>query len=215
MENKKNKPALFMNREEKKQILIDGLLHAKENKDKIDSLTKLQNEMCVSFPAKVVAIAAIKDDDLSAYFAKAFADAYSANGFTSLIIDANLYNQKLKSIIGSDDGVEVKEEGREKQFLFVDKNTEAWCLDNEIYPSTVYKSGIIQNTINDNKDKYDHFILIVPSIKEHKEISLLKDVVDSIILVSQKNVTLKEHIYYAIQYLRENELPLAKTVVIK
>ena len=204
-----------MSKEEKRNNLLNGLLTSKDKEDKIKALTTLQNEMCVSFPTKVVAIAGIKDDELAAYFAKAFADAYSANGSTSLIIDANLYNQKLKTIIGGDDSVEAKEEGKEKQFLFVDKNTEAWCLDNEIYPSTVYKSGVIQKTINDNKDKYDHFILIVPSIKEHKEISLLKDVIDSIILISQKNVTLKEHIYYAIQYLRENELPLAKTVVIK
>ena len=206
---------LFMSKEKKRNNFLNGLLTSKDKEDKIKALTTLQNEMCVSFPTKVVAIAGIKDDELAAYFAKAFADAYSANGSTSLIIDANLYNQKLKTIIGGDDSVEAKEEGKEKQFLFVDKNTEAWCLDNEIYPSTVYKSGVIQKTINDNKDKYDHFILIVPSIKEHKEISLLKDVIDSIILISQKNVTLKEHIYYAIQYLRENELPLAKTVVIK
>lgn len=204
-----------MNKQEKRNNLLNGLLTSKDKEEKIKALTTLQNEISVSFSTKVVAIAGIKDDELAAYFAKAFADAYSANGSTSLIIDANLYNQKLKSIIGSDDSVEVKEEGKEKQFLFVDKNTEAWCLDNEVYPSTVYKSGIIQKTINDNKDKYDHFILIVPSIKEHKEVSLLKDVIDSIILVSQKNVTLKEHIYYAIQYLRENKLPLAKTVVIK
>ena len=206
---------LFMSKQEKRNNLLNGLLASKDKEEKIKALTTLQNEISVSFPTKVVAIAGIKDDELAAYFAKAFADAYSANGSASLIIDANLYNQKLNSIIGGDDSVEVKEEGKEKQFLFVDKNTEAWCLDNEIYPSTIYKSGVIQKTINDNKDKYDHFILIVPSIKEHKEISLLKDVIDSIILVSQKNVTLKEHIYYAIQYLRENELPLAKTVVIK
>lgn len=206
---------LFTSKEEKRNNLLNGLLTSKDKEEKIKALTTLQNEISVSFPTKIVAIAGIKDDELAAYFAKAFADAYSANGSTSLIIDANLYDQKLRTIIGGSDSVEVKEDGKEKQFLFVDKNTEAWCLDNEIYPSTVYKSGVIQKTINDNKDKYDHFILIVPSIKEHKEMSLLKDVIDSIILISQKNVTLKEHIYYAIQYLYENNLPLAKTVVLK
>ena len=207
---------LFTGKEEKRNNLLKGLLTSKDKEDKIKALTTLQNEISVSFPTKVVAIAGIKDYELAAYFAKAFADAYSANGSTSLIIDANLDNQKLRGIIGNQDlDVETKEQGKEKQFISIDKNTDAWCLDNEIYPSTIYKSGVIQKTINDNKDKYDHFILIVPSIKEHKEISLLKDVIDSIILVSQKNVTLKEHIYYVIQYLRENELPLAKTVVIK
>lgn len=207
---------MFKNQNEKKQVLLNGLLNAKDNKEKVANITKLQNEISVSFPTKVVAIAAIKDDDLSAYFAKAFADAYSANGDTSLIIDANLYNQKLRGIIGNQDlDVEAKEQGKEKQFISIDKNTDAWCLDNEIYPSTVYKSGLIQKTINDNKEKYNHFIVIVPSIKEHKEISLLSDVIDSIVLITRKNVTLKEHIYYAIQYLYENNLPLAKTVVLK
>lgn len=207
---------MFKNQNEKKQVLLNGLLNAKDNKEKVATITKLQNEISVSFPTKVVAIAAIKDDVLSAYFAKAFADAYSANGSTSLIIDANLYNQKLKGIIGGGDlEVETKEQGKEKQFMSIDKNTDAWCLDNEIYPSTIYKSGLIQKTINDNKEKYDHFIVIVPSIKEHKEISLLGNVIDSIVLITRKNVTLKEHIYYAIQYLYENNLPLAKTVVLK
>ena len=207
---------MFKNQNEKKQVLLNGLLNAKDNKEKVANITKLQNEISVSFPTKVVAIAAIKDDDLSACFAKAFADAYSANGDTSLIIDANLYNQKLRGIIGNQDlDVEAKEQGKEKQFISIDKNTDAWCLDNEIYPSTVYKSGLIQKTINDNKEKYNHFIVIVPSIKEHKEISLLGDVIDSIVLITRKNVTLKEHIYYAIQYLYENNLPLAKTVILK
>ena len=207
---------MFKNQNEKKQVLLNGLLNAKDNKEKVANITKLQNEISVSFPTKVVAIAAIKDDDLSACFAKAFADAYSANGDTSLIIDANLYNQKLRGIIGNQDlDVEAKEQGKEKQFISIDKNTDAWCLDNEIYPSTVYKSGLIQKTINDYKEKYNHFIVIVPSIKEHKEISLLGDVIDSIVLITRKNVTLKEHIYYAIQYLYENNLPLAKTVILK
>ena len=85
---------LFMSKQEKRNNLLNGLLASKDKEEKIKALTTLQNEISVSFPTKVVAIAGIKDDELAAYFAKAFADAYSANGSASLIIDANLYNQK-------------------------------------------------------------------------------------------------------------------------
>ncbi|MBO4668103.1 MAG: hypothetical protein J5666_08295, partial [Bacilli bacterium] len=88
-------------------------------------------------------------------------------------------------------------------------------LSKETYPSEVLKGGIVQRIISENKDNYDHFVVLVPSIKEHKEISLLKDVVTAIVLVAQKNVTKKEHIYNAIQYCAVNKLPLAKTVILK
>ena len=212
---------LFTSKSEKKEKLLNGLLNAKSNKEVLNSLTVLQNEISVAFDTKVVAVAGVNDDDLSAYFAKALADAYSTNGSTSLIIDANLYTQKLKDILSNSENKEIgmsigfDSKGKGRQFIFVDNKTDAWCLDNEIYPSTVYKSGVIQKIIEENRAKYDHFILIVPSLKDHKEISLLKDVIQSVVLVAQKDVTTKERIYNAIQYLAESEMPLAKTVVLK
>ena len=212
---------LYTSKSEKKEALLDGLLHAKNNKEILNKITVLQNEISVGFNTKVVAIAGINDDELSAYFAKAFADAYSMNGSSSLIIDANLYNQQLKNILSSSEHQEIglsigfDSKGKGRQFIFVDNKTDAWCLDNEVYPSTVYKSGAIQRMIKENTAKYDHFILILPSLKDHKEISLLADIIESIVLVSQKDVTTKERIFDAIQYLAEMKMPLAKTVVLK
>ena len=213
---------LFKNKKEKKAMLLNGLLNVKSDDKLFESMTTLQNEISVSFNTKVVAIASINDDDLSANFAKAFADTFSRNGSSCLIIDANLYDQKLRALLGevnkSSDDAEVEFKGnsdKDRQFITVDDKVDALCLDNEIYPSKIYKSGLIQKTIKENKDKYEHFILIVPSLKNHKEISLLGDVIESIVLVAQKNVTIKEHIFNAIQYLAANELPLAKTVVVK
>lgn len=214
----KIKLSFLRSKAKKREDVINGLADAKNNKEILNNLTVLQNEISVAFNTKVVAIAGVNDDDLAAYFAKAFADAYSMNGSSSLIIDANLYNQKLKGILSSGNGelnVEVKENGKNKNFITVDEHTDAWCLDNEIYPSTVYKSGEIQKMIKDNSDKYDHFVLIVPSLKDHKEISLLADVIESIVLLAQKDVTTKKRIYEAIQYLAMSEMPLAKTVVLK
>ena len=131
-------------------------------------------------------------------------------------MDANLYNPSLKSLLEDNEGdVEFLEGDKSFKLSYVDKLTKAICLEKEIYPSNVFKSGLIQKFIKDNENKYDHFIIIVPDIKSHKEVTLLSDVVDSVILVTQKNATIKKHIFDALLFFQENNLPLAKTVVLK
>ena len=195
-----------------KQKIINGLLNASLDDETIDRITTLQNEIGVSFSTKVIAITSIKDDALAVSFAKAFAGAYSVNNERTLIIDANLYNPLLRHALKDSEGGNRNDGYR---VTFVDGKTNAVCLSKETYPSEVLKGGIVQRIISENKDNYDHFVVLVPSIKEHKEISLLKDVVTAIVLVAQKNVTKKEHIYNAIQYCAVNKLPLAKTVILK
>ena len=210
-----------MSKQEVKNRMLANLLDVKDKKDIFDKMTVLQNEISVSFDTKVVAVASVNDDDLAACFAKAFADTYSLNGFSTLIIDANLYNQRLSSILenkskeGLETSVEFKDGNKNREIISIDKNIDAWCLDNEIYPSIVYKEGTIQSLIKEKMDKYDHFVIIVPPLLHHKEILLLADVVQSIVLVTQKNVTTKKHIFETLQFLGENKLPLSKTVVLK
>lgn len=209
-------PLYILDFENKSKKLQEGLAHVKDNESIFKSLTTLQNEISVYHKTKVIAVTGIKDEALAAAFAKGLAEAYSLNGSSSLIIDANLYNPSLLSFLGESDGdVSFKEGGKDFKLTFIDENTKAICLDKEIYPSIVFKSGLIQKTIKDNESKYEHFIVIVPDIKEHKEVTLLGDVVDSIILVTQKNITVKKHIFDALEFFRENNLPLAKTVVLK
>ena len=191
-----------------KQKIIDGLLNSPLNGEAVERLTTLQNEIGVNCSTKVIAITSIKDDDLAVAFVKAFASTYSANNQKTLVIDANLYNPLLKDLLK--DGAEGKE-----QVKPLDDNANAICLDKKTYPSEVLKGGLVQKIINENKNKYDHFVVLVPSIKEHKEIVLLQDVITAVILVARKNSTKKEHIYDAIQYCAINKLPLAKTVILK
>lgn len=198
-------------RSNNKQKIINGLLNASLDDETIDRLTSLQNEIGVSFSTKVIAITSINDDSLAVAFAKAFASAYSVNNERTLIIDANLYNPLLRRALKENDG----ERSGGYKVTFVDGKTNAVCLQKETYPSEVLKGGIVQKIINENQGNYDHFVVLVPSIKEHKEIVLLKDVLTAIVLVAQKDVTKKEHIFNAIQYCAANQLPLAKTVVLK
>ncbi|MBO4667506.1 MAG: hypothetical protein J5666_05220 [Bacilli bacterium] len=198
-------------RSNNKQKIINGLLNASLDDETIDRLTSLQNEIGVSFSTKVIAITSINDDALAVAFAKAFASAYSVNNERTLIIDANLYNPSLRKTLKESDG----ERSGGYKVTFVDGKPNAVCLSKETYPSEVLKGGIVQKIINENQGNYDHFVVLVPSIKEHKEIVLLKDVLTAIVLVAQKDVTKKEHIFNAIQYCAANNLPLAKTVVLK
>ena len=210
-----------MNKKEIKEKIIDNLLNIKDKKDIFDSMTTLQNEISVSFDTKVIAITAVTDDDLAASFAFSFAYSYSMNGFSALVIDANLYNQRLsnllenKILVNGSDSIEFKDENKDRKVFSVDKNIDVLCLNNEIYPSIVFKEGTIQEHIRNKIDQYDHFIIIVPPLLHHKELLLLGDIVQSILLVAQKNVTLKKHIFETIQFLRINQMPLAKTVILK
>ena len=202
------------NNEEK---IINGLLNVKNNDEMFNKFTVLQNEISVGFPTKVIGVVGVKNDKLASVFAKALAESYAKNGSTCLLIDANLYNPCLKGYLGNSSDIEIKDNQSNKGFRLekIDELTGVVCMDKEIYPSVIYKDGAVQRLIKENESKYEHFIVIMPSVKEHKEIFLIKDVLDSIILVTQKSITIKEHIFNAVQFFKANELPLAKTVVLK
>ena len=202
----------------KTNTIIDNLTKTPLAATTLNELIKLQNEIGVSFSTKITAVMTINNDELAAAFAKAYAYAYAEHGLKTLIIDANMYNPSFNEIFKNQDGfLEISEKGNKDHFStsFVDAHTNAISLNKEIYPSEIFKSGVVQKLIENNHNSYDHFVVLVPSIKDHKEIILLKDVLTAIILVVQKNVSKKEHIFNAIQYCKENELPLAKTVVLK
>lgn len=185
-----------------------NLLNASNNQEMLNSLTVLQNQIGVSFNTGVIVVTSIRNDELAASFAKALADTYAHNGAKALLLDANLYNPCLKGLLALEDKEALKP-------IELSDKVSAILMDKEIYPSDVYKSGDIQKLIEDNKKEFEHIIVLVPSVKEHKELMLLKEVTDAIILVAQKNLTRKESIYNAASFFLENKLPLAKTVVLK
>ncbi len=197
-------------REKKKQETIDGLLDLANRENMQSKFTTLQNEISVEYNTKVLVVTSIDEDDIAAVFAKAMSEAYLANGSNVLLIDANLYNPLLKTYIqgseGSSEGTDIQSLGEKNGAVFMKKET---------YPSIVYKSGCIEQLIKDNSEKYEHIIVLVPSIKEHKEIVLLRDVIDSVLLVTRRNVTKKGDIFYALSFCAEEKIPVSKTVILK
>ena len=209
----------FNNEEKKKQEKINTLLNVKDNEELFTSLTTLQNEISVGFNTKVVAITGIKGEELTAAFAKGFGEAYALNGSKTLVVDANLYEPHLTTLLntsGEDEGdVEIKDKDQQYKIISISDKLSALSLTKQIYPSELFKSGIIQNAIKEHKDEYEHFIIIVPEIKNHKEIFLLADIIECIVLLTFKDITRKKDIFDAIQFLNVNKLPLAKTVLLK
>lgn len=192
------------------------LLNISSNKDILNRFTTLQNDIGVSFETKIIGVTSIKNDPMAAAFAKAFADTYAHNGTRALIVDANMYNPSLEGLVGQADVEVVDGETKEEyKIQELSENVSMICLKKEIYPSEVYKTGIVQKIIEEYKEQFDHIIVLVPAIKEHKEVVLLKDVLNAIILVAQKNVTRKESIYNALVYFQKEGLPIAKTVILK
>ena len=135
------------------------------------------------------------------------------------MVDANLYEPHLTKLLntsGEDEGdVEIKDKDQQYKIISISDKLSALSLTKQIYPSELFKSGIIQNAIKEHKDEYEHFIIIVPEIKNHKEIFLLADIIECIVLLTFKDITRKKDIFDAIQFMNVNKLPLAKTVLLK
>lgn len=198
-----------------------NLLNVNNNDELFAAITTLQNEINVGFDTKVIAVTSIKNDALAAAFGKALSDAYVKNESSALIIDANMYNPQLEGLLELGDASKsdlVVEDGSVvggyKLFNLSPKNAVV-CIDKQVYPGVAYKNKAIHKIIKDNEKSYEHFIVLVPSIKDHKELVLLSDVVDAVVLVTKRSATKKQHIFDAVRFCELNKLPLAKTVVIK
>lgn len=192
----------------KKQIISKGLLEINERPELLKNFTALQNEIGVGFDMKVLAVTSVHSDLLATSFAKAFADTFAANGSNALIIDANLYNPLLLETLG------LPQESAGKVQALNDK-VSVLSLSGDIYPSRLYREGEIAKIIEENRKGFEHVLVIVPGMREHKEIALLGKVIDSIALITQRNVTQKKEIFEACQFLVAEKLPLAKVVVLK
>ena len=209
---------MFLNKN--KQNKVDTLLHIKEGDELFNKLTVLQNEINVYFDTNIIAFVSIDSDSLTAVLAKAFADTYALNKSSALIIDANLYNPCLEGLFTKqDDSVAIvgKQEKLDGQYQVNILNDKVGyiSIEKQIYPGNILKDKVVHKMINEWQKIYEHIIILVPSIKEHKEILLLSDIINTSLLIVKRNVTKKEDIFNAVEFFRVNELPLAQTIVVK
>ena len=205
-------------KEKKDNQMIANLISSNDRPNMVSKLTVLQNEISVSFNTNVLVITSFGEDKLAAAFGKALADTYASNNSNYLLIDANLYDPCLASLLGEATPASTNhKEGKESPLMVKDlgNGNGVLFMGKEIYPSDVYKSGVIHNLINESKEKYEHIIVLAPSIKEHKEVVLFKDVLDSVLLVARRDGTKKKEVYNSLVYLAEQQIPVSKTVILK
>lgn len=202
--------------------MTDKLLHLRQNPEMFKSFTALQNEVGVSFDSNVIAIASITSDKLSAAFAKAYADTFALNGSKVLIIDANMYNPSLATLLGSsteDDvlttSLDVHSAPIQSELQQIEENVSLLTMSQEIYPSHIYRNGDVAAMIEEKKASFDHIVVIVPSVKNHKEVQLLEGIIDSLLLVVRRSVETKKDIFEAACFFQEAKLPLAKAVILR
>ena len=200
-----------------KNEIVLSLLNIEETSELFTRLTALQNEININHDTKIVAVTSINSDYLTAAFAKALADTYALNRSSALIIDANLYNPCLYGLTKQYIGVESSDSSLSGivKINRLNEKVTTICIDKQVYPTDTFKSGVIHNLIKEYSGPFDHVILLVPALKEHKEVVLFKDVINSVLLVTQRNVTKKKDIYESLQFLATNNIPVAKTIVLK
>lgn len=196
----------------KKNPLIEGLLD--DNEELFKSLVVLQNEINVSHNTKVIAVTSVDNEKVSAAFARALALAYAKNNSSACVIDANLYNPTLFELLGDEIDQEAKQETEVKEKELNDK-VHLISLTKVIYPSEVYKEKFVHDLIKKNEAKYGHIILVLPSVRNHKEIVLLKDVIGSVLVLARRNVSVKKDVFNVLSFLANEKLPVAKTIVLK
>ena len=202
----------FRNKQDKQ--MVNNFLSLEGRERMLEKLTTLQNEISVSYNNKVIVITSLEYDELAAAFAKAFADAFVKNGSSALLVDANLYEPHLGKLLS----VPTQKLGKEETKLEVNKLSDKLgvvCLDKVTYPAEAYKSGLLEELIEANKETYEHVVILMPSVKKHKEVSLLSKVLDSVLLLCRRDVSTKGDIFYALQYLAGEHLPVSKTVILK
>ena len=206
--------------------VIQNLLNLGKESELFQRLTVLQNEINIAHDTKVLAITSINDAKLSAAFAKALADAYRFNNSSCLLIDANLYDPCLLGLVGQEDVLPtdqlyVDEPAKNNPLSIgchrksIDENNVVVFMDKQTYPSDAYKTQAIQTLVKESRESYEHIIIVVPTIKDHKEAALFVDILDSAILVTERSYTKKRDIYDALVFFDSVKIPVAKTIVVK
>lgn len=167
----------------------------------IQAIKNVQDELGSLFNTSVIAFTSIDDGNSVIDFAKQFADVYASNNVKCLVMDANLY----KPLLG------LKETDK------IIKST--GCVDmisysQRKYPYEFFKDQKFISEIEKYKKEYSHILLVLPNVFEHKEMSILKDVIDCSLLICRKDEDNREVVYNAVSYLKDNDLKLAKVVVL-
>ena len=198
----------------REQKLIDKLSNQLTS-GMVESVSALQNEIMISFPARVIAITSLDNDNISSLFGKIFSESFSTCGENTLIIDAILNNPFLRNLFEfttENDSAIVTENYTQ---LPISKTLSMICFNKSFYSALSLSKDIIGHIINSNNNSFSRFVILIPSVIKRSDILLFKGIIDSVILVTAKSITKKKEVFDAIRFFDTNNLPLAKVVLLK
>ena len=201
--------------------LMSIFSNIKDNKKIIDSTIKIQNNINIYANSKVIAIAVAKDDISLGIVARTIAEVYALQNQSTLLIDCNMYNPSLNNVYNKlfiETGLNNMlddEFNTEKLVNKISNNLDAVFTNKANYPTKIFKSKQYAEFICNAKDKYEHVILVMPSIVEHQDILLNKELITATLLIARKNKVSKKDLFDSIQTLEVNSIPYVGTIYLK
>lgn len=208
-----------MNKRDNK--LLSNFKNIENNEKIIQSAIDIQNNINIYANSKAIAIAASKDDISLNVVAYALAKVYAMQNQSTLLIDCNMYNPSLNYMFNKepfaiglnnilDDDVNIG-----NLINHISNNLDAIFTSKTNYPTKIFKSKQYFEIANKLKEKYEHIIFIMPSIIEHQDILMSKELITSVLLVVRKEKVSKKDLFDSLQILEVNELPYVGTIYLK
>lgn len=205
----------------KDTMLLSIFSNIKDNEKIIDSTIKIQNNINIYANSKVIAVAVAKEDISLNIVARAIAEVYALQNRSTLLIDCNMYNPSINKMYNKEfievglNNILEDNFNAEKLINKFSSNLDVVFTNKANYPTEIFKSKQYIEFICNAKNKYDHVILVMPSIVEHQDILLSKDLITAALLVARKNKVSKKDLFDSIQTLEVNNLPYVGTIYLK
>ena len=176
----------------------------------IEKFVGLQNSLNAVYKTKVIGVFSLEDSSVSKVFAVAFADAYVENNEKVLLVDGDLYTRPI-----SDFALETEEKsGKSKAIHKLSDGVDYISFSTDSYVSSIYRKGAVQKEIEKQKEKYDHIVVLLPSVVSHKEIALTSELLDVSLMLTFKNKTNLKDVFNINQFFKTANIQNIKTVLI-
>ena len=201
--------------------LISNLKNISQNQKLMNSIILIQNNINIYANSKIIALSSARDDISLCAVAHAMAEVYAIQNQSTLLIDCNMYNpllnkmfHKENNVIGLDNIIDEKI-NTEKLINHISNNLDIVFANKTCYPTIVFKSKQYYDFIDNAKNEYDHIILVMPSLIEHQDILISKDLINAVLLIARKNKVSKKDLFDAINTVKTNNLPYVGVIYLK
>ena len=205
----------------KKNLKIDkiknALLKELDNDEFINKINSIINDIKVVSEDKVLAVSSIGDlGSTSSNVCILLTKAYDAKKSSSIIIDGNPYENSFEHIkVNNHHDSENKDKELNKyNQLNLIGGSSLISFDKTSYPCEMYRKDFFSEVISDFKD-VDHFIICVPSLDDREDALLLRNTVNSMVLVTIKNVTKRQDVFNAIRTCNDKGIIISKILILK